>query len=168
MTKCFRASAGGRPLRPTGWLREGFIVGASATAAEALSSRAQPRLLGGRRPVIDATAMASALLERLKGNRPSDRLARLWGDAMRCAYGPTWAIAWISVQPRTRAQPRARSAVLLAVTIWVAEMVMLPGAGATPPLREWPGVDIALDLSNALTYAAVAWVALALLRRMEA
>ncbi len=87
-------------------------------------------------------------------------MAAVSGTALRCAYGPAWAGSWALLNRRS---PTVRSAALLAVIIWTFELVILPRSGATPQLHEWPSMEIPLDLTNALVYAAVAGATLAFL-----
>jgi hypothetical protein len=141
-------------------VRQGLRAGAIATSAEAFWSRAQPRLLGGRTPIFDTTVMASALITRWTGKAPTHRLAHASGTAMRCAYGPTWAMVWAVVLRRTRRRTTLCTATLLALMIWSTELLLLPRIGAAPPVRRWAPVDVLLDASNAALYSAVVSVAL--------
>lgn len=144
----------------------GVLSGVAGTAAEALWSRHQERLLG-RAPVFGSTEMAGALILKFTARTPSGGLARAGGNVMRWTYGPVWALVW-GAFPGPRSRPTMRSTAALALIIWGAELVMLPWTGATPPLRTWPTVDILLDLTNASLYALVAGVSLTVLTELNA
>ncbi len=142
-----------------------LLAGVAGTAAEALWSRRQPRLLG-RPPVFATTEISRALITKVTGRTPSVGLARASGNVVRWAYGPVWAVVWGAL-PGPCSRPTVRSTATLALLIWGLELVTLPRPGATPPLRTWPTVDILLDLTNASLYALVAGVSLTVLTEIN-
>jgi hypothetical protein len=60
-----------------------------------------------------------------------------------------------------------QASVALAVVIWLTELALLPGLGATPPLKQWPRADILLDGTNALAFSLVLTAALQRTHRAE-
>lgn len=136
-------------------LRLGVVAGIAATACEAAWSSLEPALLGGRRPVFDTTLMAGRFVAANTGRTLDDRQARRLGTLMRLAYGPSWGVL-LGITTARRRPGLVSATATLGLAIWLVEMTMLPRTRATPPLRLWPGTDVALDLSNTLIYAAVA------------
>lgn len=142
-------------MKRTSGLLRGALAGAVATGCEAAWSACEPRLLGGRRPVFDTSVMAHRLVRAASGRSLDEDQARRIGTAMRLVYGPSWAML-LGVATARHRPKLLRTTVLLAGTIWVIELATLPLVRATPPLRLWPGTDVALDLSNTVVYAAAA------------
>lgn len=142
-------------------LTRGVIAGVLATAAEAGWTRAQVTMLGGREPVFTPTLMVHRMVLAATGNSLDRRVARALGVLMRSGYGPSWAAAYALVRGGGRLR-WGRDTCILSVAIWIFEIATLPILRATPPLRRWPLTDIALDLSNALVFAAVANAVMAL------
>ncbi len=135
-------------------LVRGLIAGALATAAEAVWTRAQVRLLGGRKPVFTPALMVSRMVHAATGHSLDRRVAGVLGGGMRAGYGPSVAVLWTLL--RNGRRPRSvRDTCLLGGFIWAFEIAALPAVRATPPLRRWPRPDVALDLSNGLVFAAV-------------
>ena len=134
--------------------KSGLIAGALATAAEAVWTRAQVRLLGGRKPVFAPSVMVSRMFHAATGHSLNERVAGALGVGMRTGYGPSLAVLWTLL--RNGRCPRwVRDTCLLGGLIWAFEIAALPAVRATPPLRRWPRSDVALDLSNGLVFAAV-------------
>ncbi|MHB8718380.1 MAG: hypothetical protein ACYDAC_05765 [Candidatus Dormibacteria bacterium] len=135
-------------------LTGGLVAGAVATVAESRWSRAQVKMLGGRRPVFTPALMVHRMVLAATGHSLDGRVASVLGVLMRSGYGPSWAAAWVLA--RGGRQPRLlRDSCILGGLIWVFEITTLPTLRATPPLRRWPATDIALDLSNGLVFAVV-------------
>jgi hypothetical protein len=156
-------SRGDRRSRLTG----GLIAGAVATATEAVWTRAQVTMLGGRRPVFTPDLMVHRMVLAATGRSLDRRVSCALGVLMRSGYGPSWAAAWVLA--RGGRQPRVvRDSCVLGGIIWVFEITTLPTMRATPPLRRWPATDIALDLSNGLVFAVVANAVLAIQHRSQA
>lgn len=135
-------------------LARGLTAGAPATAVEAVWTRAQIRALGGRRPVVTPDVMIQRLARNVTGHTVNDNVAAAAGALMRAGYGPAWAVVWTAAMRGRRFRP-LRDTVLLGGVIWLVELVTLPALRATPPLRCWRPIDIVLDLSNGLVFAAV-------------
>lgn len=133
--------------------RAGLAAGIVATVCEAWWSNAETALLG-RRPVFDTTDLARRLAMRWAGTALDERSARRWGTAMRALYGPSWSLAWTVATGRRRLSP-AFSIVALGAAIWITELATMPAIGATPPLRQWAPVEIALDATNAMLFASL-------------
>lgn len=133
-------------------LRDGLIAGAAGVCAEALWSSAVQRVRR-RTPVYDPAIMARRMLQRMFGWKLDRSAARGAGMLMRAMYGPLWGVAGAML---TRGRGRAFVNVLaLAAGIWLFELAALPRTGATPPLRQWPKGEAALDTTNAIAYSAV-------------
>jgi hypothetical protein len=141
-------------------LRRGATAGITGVVAEAAWSRAAIALRGGRSPVFDPERMADRLLARTIGRHPSHRGARACGMAMRLGYGPAWGVVWALVRRLHRPTLRV-STLQLAAVIFGFELAALPRVGATPPLRQWPRLEIVLDAGNAAVFALVASAVLA-------
>lgn len=91
------------------------------------------RRLLGHKPVYDTGKMG----ERLFGN------ARV-GELMRWVYGPSLGF----VQRRLRLPP-----LLFGPLVAVAELIAMPLAGATPPVRKWPRWEVPLLFAHATAFA---------------
>lgn len=134
--------------------KSGLTAGALATVAEAAWTRAQVRMLGGRKPVFTPDVMVSRMVVTATGHSLGPRVAGVLGIGMRTGYGPSLAVLWTLLLNGRR--PRSvRDTCLLGGLIWAFEIAALPAVRATPPLRRWPIPDVALDLSNGLVFASV-------------
>ncbi len=142
----------------------GLIAGVLGTAAEAAWTRAQVRMLGGRKPDFTPDVMVSRMFHAATGHSLDQRVAGVLGGGMRAGYGPSLAVLWTLL--RNGRGPRlVHDTCMLGGLIWTFEIAALPAVRATPPLRRWPIPDVALDLSNGLVFAAVTNATLQSLRR---
>jgi hypothetical protein len=144
------------------WVALALLAGSAGTLCEAGLSRIERRSLGPS--PYDTVLMAERLGARL-GVRLQPSAARAVGAAMRWTYGPAWGLP-VSAATRRARWPIAGLGV--GIALFLFELAVLPGTGATPPAARWGGRFVAADLVNTLMYGEVAALADSLLRRFGA
>ena len=115
----------------------------------------------GRTPLFAPARLAGRLLQKASGGHRSSVAVKIAaGHLMRWLYGPALGLAWSLAR---RALPRSRTLRVGALTAGVAalELTALPATEATPPLRRWKKVEIALLLAQIAAFAAVTELAMA-------
>ena len=145
-----RGTKGHRAIGRT--VRRAAVAASLATVAETAEVQLVMQRHHGHEPVFLPRSMVLRLAGQL-GYAVDDRVARRIGNVMRAAYGPAWGIGWALLR-RRRTPRRLHDACLLAVVMWVFELVMLPTVGATPPVGRWPRGDVGWDLANCVIFAA--------------
>jgi hypothetical protein len=125
----------------------GVVAGAAGTAAMTASSTIEAKLRGREPSAAPAKAAARVLgIERFESDAAYERFSNLvhWG------YGTAWGAARgimrsLGVGPR-----RATRAHFAAV--WGSELYMLPQLDVAPPVTEWGGTEVAVDVFHHLVY----------------
>ena len=120
-----------------------LLAGIAGTAVVAGFESWDARLLG-RPPVFTPKKIAS----RLAGRSRAKRL----GSLMRWSYGPGWGLV---ASRLARFQSRLLNGAVIGGSLLGFELVALPASNATPPLRKWGAIPLALLAAQTLAYGLV-------------
>jgi hypothetical protein len=135
----------------------GLLAGAIGTAAMTASSTIEEKLR--KRPASTAPADAAAKVLGI-GEFPSDSAKNAFSNAVHWSYGTGWGL--VRALLSTRLSPPAATATHLAA-LWGTEQVVLPALGVAPPITEWGGDEIAIDLAHHVVYATTTGISCELL-----
>ena len=139
---------------------KGVIAGVAGTAAMTVSSTLEARLRGREFSTAPAKAATKALgIETFDNGEAYARFSTLvhWG------YGTGWGVVrgllrTVGVSPKL-ATPAHFAA------LWGSALYTLPKYDVAPPITEWEGEDIAIDVFHHLVYVTATAVAYELLDR---
>lgn len=127
---------------------KGLVAGVAGTAAMTVSSTLEAKLRG--RPFSTAPARAAQKvlgIETFSSPAAEARFSNLvhWG------YGTGWGVARgvLGMVLPSRAAGLAHFG-----AIWGGALVMLPALDVAPPVWEWEGEDVAIDVFHHVVYVA--------------
>lgn len=127
---------------------KGLVAGVAGTAAMTVSSTLEAKLRG--RPFSTAPARAAQKvlgIETFSSPAAEARFSNLvhWG------YGTGWGVARgvLGMVLPSRAAELAHFG-----AIWGGALVMLPALDVAPPVWEWEGEDVAIDVFHHVVYVA--------------
>jgi hypothetical protein len=138
---------------------KGIIAGIAGTAVMTVSSTIEMKLRGRQASEAPAKVAGKVLGVEPKGEQEKQRFSNMvhWG------YGTAWGI------PRGLIAATGLKGVAADVahfsSIWGTALLMLPAAGAAPPVKEWGATELAIDAFHHAVYAAAAGIAYAWLDR---
>jgi hypothetical protein len=126
---------------------KGLVAGLVGPAAMTISSTIEMKLRGRSASKTPAKAICKSLGFETVSEEAQERLNNLvhWG------YGTTWG-AVRGVLEAIGIHGGAATLVHFAL-IWAAEQIMLPKAGAAPPITEQPVEEITIDAWHHAVYA---------------
>lgn len=124
----------------------GALAGLLGTALMTISSTVEMKLRGREPSTVPAKAAG-----RLLGVQPRDpRGARRFTNYVHWTYGMAWGAVGAAIHQGL--DEEAATAAHLAA-VWGTELVALPQLAVTPPVRDWGGKEIAIDLFHHVVYA---------------
>jgi hypothetical protein len=142
---------------------KGIVAGVAGTAAMTVSSTIEARLRGRSFSTAPAKAATKALgIEQFDDGAAYARFSNLvhWG------YGTGWGVAR-GVMRSLGVSPRLATPAHFAA-LWGSALYSLPKYEVAPPVTEWEGEDIAIDVFHHLVYIAETGLAFELLTRAAA
>jgi hypothetical protein len=127
-------------------LGKGIVAGVVGTAAMTVSSTLEAKLRGRAFSTAPAKAAQRLLgIETFADEAAETRFSNLvhWG------YGTGWGVARAALGRLLG--PKAADAAHFAA-VWGGALVMLPALGVAPPVWEWEGEDVGIDVFHHLVY----------------
>jgi hypothetical protein len=137
---------------------KGIVAGVAGTAAMTVSSTLEAKLRG--RAFSTAPAKAAQKLLGIESFTTPAAEAR-FSNLVHWGYGTGWGVARAvlgHVLP-----PKAADAAHFAA-VWGGALVMLPALEVAPPVWEWDGADVGIDVFHHTVYAAATGIAFEKLR----
>jgi hypothetical protein len=129
---------------------KGLLAGLAGTIAISLSQMIEMKL-SHRKPSTTPADAAGKVL----GIQPRNPQGKVrFATAVHWAYGTTWGLARVFLGGTRWTRPWAPLAHLGAIQ--ATAMLMLPGLGVAPPVREWGGAAIGTEIVHHAVYAAAA------------
>lgn len=126
---------------------KGVLVGIAATAAMTASSTIEMKLRGREPGNAPATAAGKAL-----GVQPRNpEGAARFSNYAHWSYGTTWGAVGGLIRSGI---PEPYATATHFVSIWGTEITMLPAMDIAPPIPEWGGTEVAIDVFHHLVYVA--------------
>ena len=146
--------------RLAGAMGKGLMAGLVGTVAMTISSTIEQKVRGREPSTAPADAAARLLgIERFE----SDAAQQRFGTLVHWGYGTAWGMARGLM--RFIGLPPAVATAGHFTAVWGSSLLVLPSLEVSPPITDWKGEDIAVDLWHHIVYVVTAGLAYELIDR---